>query len=379
MANRICRVFIKNSGQGTIELVARHLAHGEWVDVWDPSQSAATIAPDEEKRFASSEGGDIPIIGSIATGNEGWALYKTLVESAMGPPETAFIKIRWNLPYLAFSSDGVGVFQPEITKFDPRTSPGSAEFDTRDTSPSAARYRMFAGGDPEGDDLTEIFPVVFFVPPLVLAEANLGINVMYDFTNTAAPGSTRLPPFSTAPRPKAVPKPMINTSKAMWLGTWSGERTTVRIRQGEGDLLIVKVDDGPEQQAPISRLFLPAQLKPVTLAGASGSATFQPKAPILVQRGSDSPQLLIENVAPQLHGALQDKLVDHLGMLGMGRVAIGGDYLEIAPDTVIELCRMVSQGEWVDTALHFRRPARFPIAIAATHVDAMLYWVPDVH
>jgi hypothetical protein len=77
MANRIYRVWIRNSGTGDIQLLDKSLAHGEWIEGWEPSETAASIKPGEERRFESAEGGDVPILGSVMTGNEGSVLFST--------------------------------------------------------------------------------------------------------------------------------------------------------------------------------------------------------------------------------------------------------------------------------------------------------------
>src|SRR5947209_3040490 len=118
MANRMCRVWIKNTGSGVLELVDKHLDHGDWVEHWEPWVTAATVGPGEERRFESEESHDIPVIGNVMTGNEGWVLYRTfMIPNGFGSAQEFFIKIYWNLPYVPGPHSGV--FAPEIGLNDP--------------------------------------------------------------------------------------------------------------------------------------------------------------------------------------------------------------------------------------------------------------------
>src|SRR5262249_39160614 len=150
-------------------------------------EAASLIKPGEERSICSAEGGDIPLIGSIMTGNEGWVLYRTYASSGFGASEVAWVRISWNLPYISLSSKGVGVWL-EVFKFDPRIV--IAGFDERDKSVSQLRVRAFAGGH-SGDSIIDAWPVLF--PPFILFESNIGVNATYDFLNTSEPERTVMP------------------------------------------------------------------------------------------------------------------------------------------------------------------------------------------
>ena len=98
MATRSFRVMLTNKTGFSLVKVGDHLDHGEWTDPWFPPD---TIAAGEVRGWQSESGGDIPILGSIATGTEGWVKYR--IEGGNGDE----IFIHWNNPFIgATTADG---------------------------------------------------------------------------------------------------------------------------------------------------------------------------------------------------------------------------------------------------------------------------------
>lgn len=383
MSNRGVDLFLTNRGTGEIELIDDHLSHGEWGEGRSPSEAAPRIRPGETKHIQSAEGGDIPIIGQVMTGNEGWVLFRTTVLADFGA-EVAWVRIGWNLPYFSFSSKGVGVWL-DATRDDPRIKMGPSSFDDRDKFPSAARIAITKGGQ-SGDSILDAWPVLF--PPFILLETNLGVNVNFDFLNTCEPERTVIPPFSNGAATKSIPEPIIHTNPAQWNGTWSGDRITARIAsQADGSLMvrIVERRDGKEirqspQSVTIQRIFVIPPVRTVNPDGDGSSGTmFRPS--IAVQRHVGTPRreseiLTLGNRPPVL---LQSGNLELVHGLMNDRIQLGSDHIEVEPDAVIDMYRMVADGEWVDTTLRYRRPASGQILVTTPRIDELLYFYPDVN
>jgi len=377
---RICDISISNKGTGFIKLIDKSLSHGEWIDGWNPSTTASNIGPGEAKRFESSEGGDIPLFGSVLTGNEGWVLYETLVASKDTDRvrERAFVKISWNLPYTSFSSAGVGV-AIQATRYDPRISPSGTEFDERDKRPSSIVISAF-GGSPGGpSDLKQEIASLSIgtaigqaVPGgwvsaviLGLSDFNGSATAGFDFLNTIAPEDTTLPPpqFSDAPPPTTKPKALVNTIDTMWTGTWSGPDRNIRIWQSDEPAALV-VDTTPFAETRQT------QLVHVVRRAELEAMVTEPSPPSLVtglvtERGTGFAHVLGE---PRLHhgaaiaesgaglaGALGDRLSGEAGVRAP-HLKIAGDYAKVEPNGVLEIYGLMVGDEQAGTVLRFRQP-----------------------
>lgn len=93
MATRSFNIEFINETDFTLKRIGNgHLCHGEW-----STQPPETIAPRSLARWRSESGGDIPVIGSIATGTEGWVRYRTTVPN----PEYVgdVVHVWWNNPF----------------------------------------------------------------------------------------------------------------------------------------------------------------------------------------------------------------------------------------------------------------------------------------
>jgi hypothetical protein len=381
MANRICRMRIKNTGEGTLELIGHGLEHGAWMEDWEPWVTAASIAPGEERRFQAEEDG-------IFTGNEGWVLYKTFgPPGKYGSPEQVFVKIRWNLPYIPASINvpgtdqrgSAGVFDPEYRRYDFRDTTGAGEFEDRDLDPIGLHHVVNAYFDGDGDDWGDAFPAIL-IPPLVVAEANLSVNAHYTFTNTRKPGSTKVPPpFTTGSKPQMVPEAMIHTNASMWAGEWAGERMWTRVIPTEGGQLQLEIKDLVTGEASmqtiaicklksVAEFQMPNEIDQILVVGAN-----VPHAP--------HPRAIPEGVELQVFeeddGRLGPESIQRFEE--MRDTKKDGDYLEVEPNAVLELCQMKANGIWVDTAIRYRYPASNAFLAVAGTIDDLLYFVPQVN
>lgn len=84
--------FINETEFTLVRLDAGHLCHGEWST--EPPQ---TIAPHSSAHWRSQSGGDIPLIGSIATGTEGWVRYRSTVPNSEYKGDIVYVY--WDNPF----------------------------------------------------------------------------------------------------------------------------------------------------------------------------------------------------------------------------------------------------------------------------------------
>ncbi len=74
---------------------------GEWQDPWYPSRvpGAGKIEPQQSGEWRSESGGDIPIIGNIATGTSGWARWSVKVSDSSEEDHFEYAQVNWSVPY----------------------------------------------------------------------------------------------------------------------------------------------------------------------------------------------------------------------------------------------------------------------------------------
>jgi hypothetical protein len=104
MPKRSTKITLSNNTDFTLALIANgaQLCHGKWTDGWPPPP--ALIPSKTHGSWQSESGGDIPIIGNIATGTEGWVKY------VLTPTPPELVYIHWDNP-LACQRGG-GIAQP---------------------------------------------------------------------------------------------------------------------------------------------------------------------------------------------------------------------------------------------------------------------------
>ena len=95
MATRSFRVMLTNKTGFPLTKLEDDLDHGEWTEPWFPPD---TIAPDQTLGWQSESGGDVPILGSIATGTEGHIKYR--IEGGHGD----VFYLHWSAPFIGITS-----------------------------------------------------------------------------------------------------------------------------------------------------------------------------------------------------------------------------------------------------------------------------------
>ena len=385
MTARLFRCTIKNAGGAPIAWVGDHLDHGEWAEESVPSQTARLINPGQTGHYQAESGGDIPILSSIMTGTEGWVVFRTTNASGT----TEFFKVSHFLPYWA-PRRGAGV---EAMRFDPRLSPGSAEFDTRDRSP--AEITIKRSHHSPHDELAEVQSLPWlifwsvgqiFTQPYGDFHWHLNIEV----SNTAPPASTTIP-FSSAPPPNIDTQPFRFSSPDMWRGLWDSDdgRVTAAISVLANGLLKVSITerspDGTSQtieatDVPISRT------KPLeahrlfdsipVLRRHSELLEQIPRRMVQVERlGGDAFETV--DIITREHRLFSDGVAAVAREFEIADIAwkprqLGGDHLSLPNDAVLEIEQLKADGSVIGYGLRYVRPGFVPVLIASS-IDVRLH------
>ena len=400
MAARYFHCEIVNRGEGPITWVDDKIESGDWVDDNVPSETAKEILPGQTGHYDAHSDGDIPLIGSIMTGTEGWALFKTT--AAGGVPE--FIKIWHELPYWAPPNNWHPV-GGQVSRFDPRIQPGTFEWNARDTSDPQTRVNKTSEDVGSGNFLTEIQSLPWII---VWGFASWGgINVFARFhchiklevTGNVEAASTTIPFGEPAPAP--VPQAYRFSNPNLWSGTWDGERVTVTISASPSGLLdVVVTEHHPNQpdhtyearNLSISRTFAYGlgDIRDTVLRPLDDETRSQ----ILtgLEQREDSHGLLFE--VQQLGGNErfvsefisadhpQHSIYREIGSRfveagGWRPQEMGGDFLILPEDATLEIYSLVADGYTIGYSLRYRRPSPSPLLFAAGAPDAiddMLYY-----
>ena len=384
MTARLFRCNIANSGGALIVWVADNLDHGEWADGSLPSQAAGNIAPGQSGHYQAESGGDIPILSSIMTGTEGWVIFRTTNLSGT----TEFFKISHFLPYWS-PRRGAGV---EATRFDPRLVPGTTEFDTRDMSPATiAVKRHFSTPHDELAEVQSLPWLIFwsvgqiFTQPYGDFHWHLSINV----SGTAPPASTTIP-FSTTPPATFESQSFRHSNPTMWRGVWDSDngRVTVAISVQPNGLLTVAVTERP---AGGGEQVINAADVPISRTGLLELAKVFENIPVLRERTellSESPKWMVQverqggnkfemlDVIARDHRLYTDAVaeVDRAfeAVDGWRPREMGGDYLSLPNDAVLEMQQLTADGAVIGYGLRYVRPAFVPVMISGW-VDVELH------
>ena len=385
MTARLFRCNITNSGGASIFWVADNLDHGEWADGSLPSQAAGTIAPGQSGHYQAESGGDIPILSSIMTGTEGWVIFRTT--NATGTTE--FFKISHYLPYWS-ARRGAGV---EAMRFDPRISPGTTAFDTRDMTPASITVKRTNLSSPH-DPLAEVQSLpwlIFWSVGQIFTQpyGDFHWHLSIDVSGTAPPASTTIP-FPTTPPASVDSQAFRFSSPEMWRGVWESDdkRVTVAISVQPNGMLSVSVTERPagggEQtieaaNVPISRTGLlelakvfeniPALREQTALLNES------PKWMVQVERkGGNSFEML--DVIGRDHRMYTDAVaeVDRAfeAVDGWRPRELGGDYLSLPNGAVLEMQQLTAEGTVIGYGLRYVRPAFVPVLVSGS-IDVELH------
>lgn len=382
--------------------------------------------------FESRDGGDIPIIGSIATGTEGWVLYRTFWSEFVGSNSEVFIRISWNIPFLAFDRP-TDAFDVRVSRYDPRQTVGAAEFNEQDpTKPPPPMPGVFIAGPGGGDFLSDTVPWVLSPAlwPMILTGSKLGINATITVPYSAPRTATTIP-IGTPRTGKKTLKPMVNSTPDSWEGAWSAEGVSARISKMAGGTLRVTVDeplghfeyDGIRINRILLRKILTEPGATISVAGGTRQARRREVGAEAVRqsvsrvttlndrfsfkRAAEDGSLTVVSpkkmISAMSHFALEAEEgvglaeartrpidtsvldhvvtspVDSLTRLADGRHQMDGDYLSLAHDATLEIYLVRQARQDVDVRLRYRRPGHIASALAGGNIDKMLEYHPDVH
>lgn len=390
---RFFKCKIQNEGNGDIQWVDDHLEHGEWMSGKGPSEETRVIPPGEQKEFGAQSGGEIPVIDSIGTGTEGHAIFRTNFEDFIGSNPPGFIKIAWNIPFITLSSESTGG-SVEATRFDPRLSPGSAAFDTRDTRPPGIRLRAFvSGGNEGGDSPVDGLPWLFIFPPFYVSGADIGSQILLTVFGTAPPGKpSRLPPFTNEQSVRPIPEPMRFSTAEMWEGHWAGDQVFASIDRETDNRFQVTITESPQGGPSYSFQSTDLSISRAMLALPNGAApamdlpaaarSLRRSIGVTVHQGIETSQATVKTIDPNTqlyisalsHPDIASTYVSH-------QIQVGGDYLSLQNNAMLEIYQLTVKGKPVDVALRYRRPAGNPmtqITQAGLHFDELLRFRPNL-
>lgn len=401
MAARFFHCEIVNQGAAPIAWVDDKIEHGDWVDDNVPSETARLILPGQTGHYQAESDGDIPLIGNIMTGTEGWALFSTTTPSGA----TEFIKIDHNLPYWPPPNNWHPV-GGSVSRFDPRIQPGSAEFDTRDKSDPEIRIRKVSDEVGSGNFLTELQSLPWIVVygfatwGGLNAFARFHCHIKLAVVGSAAAPSTTIPLFGDPP-PAPVPQPYRFSNPNLWSGIWDGETVTASISVSSTGLLNVVVTERHPGQpdhtyearnVSISRTFA-YRLRDIQHA-VLGPLDDEMRSNVLtaLERRESSRGFLFEvqRLAGDERFGSVFISVDHPQYSAYGEIGsrfveaggwrpqeMGGDFLSLPGDATLEIYSLVAGGHTIGYSLRYRRPSSGPLlfmANAAGAIDDMLYY-----
>ncbi|RWO54662.1 hypothetical protein [Mesorhizobium sp.] len=376
MTARLFRCTIKNSGQAPIRWVKDHLDHGEWAEGSLPSQAAGLINPGQSGHYQAESGGDIPILSSIMTGTEGWVAFRTTNTSGT----SEFFKISHFLPYWS-PRRGASV---ETMRFDPTIAPGSGEFDTRDTTPatiSVKRTNFFSPHD-ELAEAQSLPWLVFWSVGQIFTQpyGDFHWHLNIEVTNTAPAASTTIP-FSSTPPSNIDSQSFRFSSPEMWRGVWDSDdrRVTAVISVLPNKLLKVRIversPDGTEQtieatDLPISRtksFEIASLFDPIPFLRDHAEVLSQLPRMVQVERQGGNEFELLDIITREhpLHSVAVEAVQREfeIGSFGLRPRELGGDYLSLPNDAVLEIEEVTADGTVIGYGLRYVRPGFVPVLV----------------
>jgi hypothetical protein len=369
-----------------------HLDHGEWED--PPSSTVRTIAPGQSGEFQAESGGDIPIIGNIFTGTEGWLILSTYGSDSIGSAAQMYIRIFWNVPYWHTTPAEATAAS---TRYDPRHDPGAGEFDTRNTSPANITIHTSKNGR---DDSATIQDVPWLAVEMwpgfggqVQWDGHAYLDVYVD-GNVPPDEPVRIPPFSTEKAAKVTPVPLTFSTPSLWLGEWAGDDVEASIVAGRDGLFDVVVrETDPKGNVKASE----TDHIGITRAGLFSSSTTATAGNRAI--GAVSGVQAVSGYRLEVHSnvgtvhevrevlSAQDKRFPLAAesasavLAGLAATAhpISGDFLSLKNDATLEICKLISRGSIVGYALRYRRPSFIPSVMSRSTFDEILYVKTSIH
>lgn len=377
MTARLFRCEITNSGGAPISRIADHLDHGEWADGRRPSQTANMINPGQTGHYQAESGGDIPILGSLMTGTEGWVAFRTT--NLSGTSE--FFKVSHWLPYWAPRRGA----QVEAMRFDPTIVPGTTEFDTRDTSSATISIKRTSFSPHDGVAELQSLPWLVFwsvaeVFTVPYGDFHWHLNI--EVSNTAAAPSTTIP-FPLTPPPRVGSQSFRFSSPPMWRGAWVSDdgSVTAAIAVQDNGLLNVSITErpstGPQQHCEArdiaisrTRLFEIASVfdaVPILREHRELLRHIEPRMLDVERRGGrefETRQIITRD--HRLYGATVAALERDFATVGLLKPKkFGGDYLSLPNDAVLEMYQLRAEGSVIGYELRYVRPGFVPVLVVS--------------
>ncbi|WP_152530623.1 hypothetical protein [Paraburkholderia dilworthii] len=375
MTARLFRCNIINSGGAPILWIGDQLEQGEWAEESLPSKTAGRINPGQTGHYQAESGGDIPIFSSVMTGTEGWVAFSTTNLSG----ETEYFKVSHWLPYWAPRRGA----QAEAMRFDPRTVPGSTEFDTRDTSPATVSIKRESFSP--HDDIAEFQSLPWLVAWSVaqvftVPHGDFHWHLTLTVSGTAPPPSTTIPFSSTQP-PKVNSQSFRFSNPDMWRGIWDSDdgSVTAVITERDGGMLNVSITErspgGGELNfnaidVPISRtrLFditrvfdaIPTLRKNRELVSKLDRGLLEVER----QGGNKFEASEIITRDQRLYGQTITALERESAFVRVPEpMKFGGDYLSLPNDAVLEIYKVTADRQNLGYELRYVRPGFVPVMV----------------
>jgi hypothetical protein len=386
MPARLFHCTVHNRGTGNIHWMDDHLDHGVWED--PPSSTVHTIAPGQSGEFQAESGGDIPIIGNIATGTEGWLILSTYGSDSIGNAAQMYIRIFWNVPYWHVTPAEATA---AATRYDPRSSPGAGEFDTRDRRPANITIRTSKNGR---DDSATIQDVPWLAVEMwpgfggqVVWDGHAYLDVYVD-GNVPPDEPVRLPPFSTEKAAKVTPVPLHFSTPSLWGGEWEGddvEASVIPSSDGLFNVVIrekdtrgnVKVSETEHIGITRAGLFSNSTTATVesrgvqTVGGVQAVSGYRLEVHTNVGTVHEVRQVI--SAQDKRFSLAAESASAGLASLSATAHPISGDYLSLKNDATLEICKLVSRGATVGYGLRYHRPSFIPSVLNRSTFDEILY------
>jgi len=379
MTARLFHCTIYNRGTGNITWVDDHLDDGVWENA--PSASARLIKPGNSGQWQAESGGDIPIVGNIATGTKGWVLFRTFGSDSVGSPYEVYINVDWDVPYWHISAATANV---AAFRFDTRNAIGSGQFDTRDHRPpnisvSAMRY----SGSDSVQDVPWLFVEIWPGFSGKVAWDGKALLEVYVDNNVPPDEPVRYPAFGAINQtPKATPVPLHFSTPALWVNEWAGENVEAWITTTQGGLFDVVILEKDARVSPnrsdtnnvgITRAAFVKKSFDATRASRSSQVISDFRLEVQTNVGTATEtRRAIAAHDPLYHRAIAAS-TDLIAMLAADTHRIGGDYLSLNNDATLEMCKLLYQGGTLGYALRYRRPSSVPSLLTLASFDELLY------
>ncbi|TIR22436.1 MAG: hypothetical protein E5X64_20825 [Mesorhizobium sp.] len=269
-------------------------------------------------------------------------------------------------------------------RFDPTIAPGSGEFDTRDTTPATISVKRTNFFSPH-DELAEVQSLpwlVFWSVGQIFTQpyGDFHWHLNIEVTNTAPAASTTIP-FSSTPPSNIDSQSFRFSSPEMWRGVWDSDdrRVTAVISVLPNKLLKVRIversPDGTEQtieatDLPISRtksFEIASLFDPIPFLREHAEVLSQLPRMVQVERQGGNEFELLDIITREhpLHSVAVEAVQREfeIGSFGLRPWELGGDYLSLPNDAVLEIEEVTADGTVIGYGLRYVRPGFVPVLV----------------